>query len=448
MELKRKRVLVVGLGKTGVALAEFLTKRGATVVISDNKPASELRENIDALKGMKVTVDVGRHDIDILSQVDLIIPSPGVPPFNELITEGLKRGIPVISEIELAFSFITEPIIAITGTNGKTTTTQLIGEILKQWGEKVFVGGNIGTPLIEYVDEGKRADCVVVEVSSFQLQWVEHFRPSVAILLNASIDHLDYHPSFEEYVSVKERIFLNQVPGDLAILNADDMMSEKVSRKVKGDMLYFSSSKKLEKGIFVDNNVLRYRNDGGIEEEYPVDKIQIRGVHNLENSMAAVVASRRFGCPRAVIVEALASFKGIPHRVEFVRSTNAVEFYDDSKGTNVDAVKRALESFSGSVILLMGGRDKGGDFGILAGLMREKVKKLVLFGEARGIIRSFLEGSVEVESTENLKKAVEAAYGSSSPGDVILLSPGCSSFDEFTNYKERGNYFKEIVRGL
>lgn len=448
MELKGKRILVVGLGKTGVALTRFLAGRGAEVFVTDKRPAFEMKENIEALKGLSVNFDMGRHNLDMLSRVNLIIPSPGVPPFNELITVGVERGIPVISEIELASSYLQEPVIAITGTNGKTTTTKLMGEVLKKWGRRVFVGGNIGTPLIEYVDEGKRADCVVVEISSFQLQWVEDFHPYMAILLNTSIDHLDYHSSFETYVSVKERIFLNQVPGDLAILNADDAMSDGVSKKIKGDISYFSSSRKLERGIFIDNEVLRYRNNEGMEEEYPVDKVKIRGIHNLENIMAVIIASRRFGCPQAVIVEVLENFKGISHRMEFVRSKDGVELYNDSKGTNVDAVKRALESFPGSVILLMGGRDKGGDFGILTRLIGEKVKKLVLFGEARDKIRSFLEGVVEIESADNLKGAIEEAYKSSSSGDVILLSPGCSSFDEYANYRERGNYFKEIVRGL
>ena len=448
MELKGKRVLVVGLGKTGVALAGFLAGRGAEVIISDKKPESELKENCDALKGMRVTFDVGRHNADILSQVDMIIPSPGVPPFNELLTGGVERGIPIISEIELAFSYLKEPVIAITGTNGKTTTTKLLGEILKKWGKKIFVGGNIGNPLIEYVDGGERADYLVVEVSSFQLQWVKQFHPSVAVLLNTSSDHLDYHANFEAYVSMKERIFANQAPGDLAIFNADDAIAGEVSKKIRGDILYFSSSQKLERGIFIDNGVLRYRNSGGMEEEYPVGKVKLKGIHNLENVMAAVIASRRCGCPQKVIVEALETFKGMPHRMEFVRSRGGVEIYNDSKGTNVDAVKRALESFSGSVILLMGGRDKGGDYGILAGLIGEKVKKLVLFGEAREKIRSFLGKVVDMGSAENLKGAMEEACKSSSPGDVILLSPGCSSFDEFANYRERGNYFKEMAREL
>jgi len=448
MELKGKRILVVGLGKTGVALAGFLTGRGAEVIISDDKPASELKESINALEGMRVTLDVGRHNADILSRVDLIIPSPGVPPFNELLTGGVERGIPIISEIELAFSYLKEPVIAITGTNGKTTTTKLLGEILKKWGKRIFVGGNIGNPLIEYVDGGERADYLVVEVSSFQLQWVKQFHPSVAVLLNTSSDHLDYHETFEEYISTKERIFANQAPGDLAVLNADDAMSGEVSKKIEGDILYFSSSQKLERGIFTDNGVLRYRNSVGTEEEYPVGKVKIKGIHNLENVMASIIASRRCGCPQKVIVEALETFKGMPHRMELVRSKDGVEIYNDSKGTNVDAVKRALESFSGSVILLMGGRDKGSDFGILAGLIGEKVKKLVLFGEAREKIRSFVGGIVETGSAENLKGAMEEACKSSSSGDVILLSPGCSSFDEFANYRERGNYFKEIVRDL
>ncbi len=448
MEVKGKKILVVGLGKTGVALSRFLAGRGANVFVTDSKPGSEMKENCDALKGLDVHFAMGRHTVDMLSNIDMIIPSPGVPPDNVLLAGGVERGIRIISELELAFRYLKEPIIAITGTNGKTTTTKLIGEILKGSGKSVFVGGNIGNPLIGYVDGGERADYLVIEVSSFQLQWVERFHPSVAILLNASDDHLDYHASFAEYVSMKERIFANQVPGDLAILNADNPLSGEMAHRINADVMQFSSSKGLERGISIDGPLLRYRDTGGVEEEYPTGGISLRGLHNLENIMAAIVAARRCGCPPVKIAETVESFKGMPHRMEFVRSKDGVEIYNDSKGTNVDAVKRALESFSHPLILLLGGKDKGGDFGILSPLIREKVKKVILFGEAKERIGSFVNGIVDTGWADNLKSALEKAHESASSGDVILLSPGCSSFDEFTNYRERGNYFKEIAREL
>ncbi|MBN2569260.1 MAG: UDP-N-acetylmuramoyl-L-alanine--D-glutamate ligase [Deltaproteobacteria bacterium] len=448
MEVTGKKILIIGLGKTGVSLARFLVKRGAHVLVTDIRDAKDMKENINALKGLPVNFHMGRHCGDGLSEVDMIIPSPGVPPYNEFLVEGAEKGLPIISEIELAFSYLKEPVVAITGTNGKTTTTKLIGEMLKRCGKRVFVGGNIGEPLIEYVDGEERADYLVVEVSSFQLQWVGNFHPYVAILLNMSADHLDYHENFEEYRSIKERVFARQTSDDLAILNADDPLSEEMAGKIDADIIQFSSSKKLKRGISIDGPLLRYRDEGGVKEDYPVEGFQIRGVHNLENIMAAIVAARRCGCPSAGIIEAVRNFEGIPHRIEFVRSKNGVDIYNDSKGTNVDAVKRALESFSRPVILLMGGRYKGGDFGILSTLIREKVKKVILFGEARDKIESFIEGITDTGWSENLKDALEKAYDSASPGDVILLSPGCSSFDSFANYKERGNYFKEIARDL
>jgi UDP-N-acetylmuramoylalanine--D-glutamate ligase len=362
--------------------------------------------------------------------------------------EGVKKGIPVTSEIELAFRYVREPIIAVTGTNGKTTTTKLIGEIFKAWGKTVFIGGNIGTPLIEYVDEGGGADYVLLEVSSFQLQWVDHFRPSVAMLLNMTVDHLDYHKSFDEYLSIKKKIFARQRGDDLAILNADDPSFARIAPGIGADMVAFSSSGKRERGIYIDGSLVCYREGEGMREDYPIDGITIKGVHNLENAMAAIVAARKCGCPRDVITRTLKDFHGLPHRIEFVRSKNHVDIYNDSKGTNVDAVKRALESFSRPVVLLMGGRDKGGDFDILAPLIQKKVKQVVLFGEARHRIGSLIDGIVDVAWADHLREALDAAWKSSCPGDVILLSPGCSSFDEFANYRERGNYFKEMVARL
>jgi len=448
MEVTGKKILIIGLGKTGLALTRFLVKHGAHVLVTDMKDAKDMNENINALKGLPVNFHMGCHRYEKLPQVDMIIPSPGVPPCNALLVEGAEKGLPIISEMELAFSYLKEPIIAITGTNGKTTTTKLIGEILKRCGKRVFVGGNIGNPLVEYVDGGERADYLVVEVSSFQLQWVNNFHPSVSVLLNMSADHLDYHANFEEYRSIKEKVFARQTPSDLAILNADDPLSEEMAGRIDADIIQFSSSKKLERGISIEGPLLCYRDEGGVKEDYPVEGFKIRGVHNLENIMAAIVAARRCGCPAAGIIDTVRNFEGIPHRIEFVRSKNGVDIYNDSKGTNVDAVKRALESFSRPVILLMGGRDKGGDFGILSALIGEKVKKVILFGEARDKIGSFIEGITDTGWSENLKDALEKAYESASPGDVILLSPGCSSFDSFANYKERGNYFKEIARDL
>lgn len=446
MDLEGKTVLVIGLGRTGVATAGFLLERGVRVLAADEKPLAELGDGIDLLKGSAtVELGIGQGDMSVLSRTDLIVPSPGVPPFNPLIVEGVRRKIPVVSELELAAGYVRKPIIAITGTNGKTTTTALVGEMLTHCGKGVFVGGNIGTPLISYVGGRQEDDYVVLEASSFQLQWVRDFHPFVAILLNVSCDHLDYHPSLEEYRSVKERIFACQGRGDLAVLNADDPISADLARRLPAEhVACFSSSSMLDTGIFIDGDSLRYRHPER-DEEYPIGKIQLRGVHNLENVMAAILAVRMCGCQPAGIIEVLNKFAGIAHRIEFAGRVDGVDYYDDSKGTNVDAVYRALESFSGPVILLVGGRYKGGDFGILAGLLRERCKALIVFGEAGERIEGMIGGIVKTERVRNLREAVDLARGLASSGDTVLLSPGCSSFDEFRDYKERGTVFKSII---
>ena len=449
MDLDGKRVLVIGLGRTGVATAGFLLEKGAKVLVADEKPIGDLEDAIDSLdRGREVEVGIGQDDVDVLSRTDLIVPSPGVPPFNPLVAEGVRRGIPIVSELELAAGYVKKPIIAITGTNGKTTTTTLVGKILAHSGKGAFVGGNIGTPLISYVSGGQEDDYVVLEISSFQLQWVRDFHPFIAMLLNVSSDHLDYHGSLEEYRSVKERIFARQGSGDLAILNADDPASVRLARRLPAEhVMCFSSSSTLGEGIFIDGESLRYR-VAGRDEKYPIGEIRLKGMHNLENVMAAVLAARMCGCPPGKIVDALKRFAGIPHRIELVGSVGGVEYYNDSKGTNVDAVYRALGSFPGPVVLLMGGRYKGGDFSILAKLVRERARALILFGEAAGTIEAMIGGLVKTHRAGDLKEAVCIARDSASTGDTVLLSPGCSSFDQFKNYEERGFAFKGIVERM
>ncbi|MCD6487078.1 MAG: UDP-N-acetylmuramoyl-L-alanine--D-glutamate ligase [Syntrophobacterales bacterium] len=449
MDLSGKRVLVIGLGRTGVATTEFLLEKGAEVMIADKKSVSELGDAAKVLIGLaNVELGIRQDDTSVLSRTDMIVPSPGVPPFNHLLAEGLKMGIPILSELELASRYLKKPAIAITGTNGKTTTTSLLGRILEHCGKRVFVGGNIGNPLISYANGRQEDDYTVIEVSSFQLQWVGNFHPFIAMLLNVSGDHLDYHESFEEYRSIKERIFACQGEGDLAILNAEDPLSSDLSKKLSAEHIsWFSSSSKLKEGIFIDGEFLRYRS-AGLEEEYPIRAIRLRGTHNLENVMAAVLAARMCGCSSGDIIDALGTFTGIPHRLEFVGTVSGVEYYNDSKGTNVDAVYRALELFPGPVVLLMGGRHKGGDFEILAELIRERVKMLILFGEAGREIKSIIGGIAETEIAGNLKNAVSMASDNASSGDIVLLSPGCSSFDEFKNYEERGIVFKEMIHQM
>jgi len=448
MELSRKRILVIGLGKTGIASARFLAGKGASVVVTDEKPLTELKGAIRELGNAYANLEFRKYDFESLSRVDLIIPSPGVPPSNILLTEAVNKKIPILSEIELAYRFLKIPMIAITGTNGKTTTTTLIRNILEKAGKKVFVGGNIGNPLIGYIEGKQDDDYAVIEVSSFQLQWIQSFHPYVAVLLNTTCDHVDYHGSFEAYRMAKERIFENQGESDLAILNSDEPRSFVLAKDMVSQVQFFSSTTKVERGMFLKNNALVHMTTQGDREEYPQGMIKIPGLHNIENVMASIMAARYCGCPSASIVSAVEDFKGIPHRIEFTDEKNGVTFYDDSKGTNVGAVVRALETFARPIILLMGGRDKEGDFETLRPLVRAKVKELVLFGEARNRINDLIGGVVKTSKVTTLKEAVEAAYRHSSPGDVVLLSPGCASFDEFSDYKERGRFFKDAVKNL
>jgi UDP-N-acetylmuramoylalanine--D-glutamate ligase len=447
MNVQNLRILVIGLGKTGIATIRFLVGKGAKVVATDEKALSELKEAMNALGTVCAKVEFARYDLNILSDLDMIIPSPGVPPSNFLLVEAVKRKIPIISEIELAYRFLKPPMIAITGTNGKTTTTTLIGKILSGSGKSVFVGGNIGNPLMTYIDGKQDDDFAVVEVSSFQLQWIQHFRPYISILLNTTCDHVDYHGSFEAYQTTKERIFQNQTNGDFAILNRDESYAIPLAQKLTAKVLFFSTSHHVKEGMFLDDNRLVYPSDSGMEE-YPLDIIKIPGLHNIENCMAAIMVARICGCSPANIIRALEDFRGIAHRIELVEEKRGVTFYDDSKGTNVGAVCRALETFSQPIILLLGGRDKEGDFETLTPLIKEKVKELLLFGEARQRINSLIGGIVKTTSVATLKEAIEIANGHSVDGDVVLLSPGCASFDEFSSYKERGNFFKDMVRNL
>ncbi len=446
IDLSAKKVLVIGLGKTGVATARFLSGRCAKVCVTDAKPAEQLTQALDDIRGLSVVF--GPYGTALLDEADLVIPSPGVSPSNPLLVESGKRGIPILSELELASRFLKTPMVAITGTNGKTTTTTLVGDILKAWGKKVFVGGNIGSPLIGYVTGPQEADYVVVEVSSFQLQWIERFHPKVAVLLNTTCDHVDYHGSFAAYRAAKERIFENQIPGDLAILNDDDSETVELAGRLAADVRFFSSSRHVAAGMFVEGESLVYGMPSGERETYPLSMIQLPGRHNIENVMAAIMATRFCGCPAADVTRTISGFRSIAHRIEFVAEKGGVKYFDDSKGTNVDAVKRALETFSDPVVLLMGGRDKDSDFNILRNTIKERVAELILFGEARERIKAVIGDVVGTSMAATLKEATELAARHAAPGQIVLLSPGCASFDEFTDYKDRGRFFRQTVEKM
>lgn len=436
------RTLIIGWGKTGIAAARFLLQRGARLALANEKQLSLEQDVLPVLgEENRRKVELVSYSADSLRRVDLVIPSPGVPPFNPVLMEAVARGIPVLSELELACRYLETPMVAVTGTNGKTTTTSLIGEILSKSGKTVFVGGNIGTPLVHYVTRPQTADYAIVEVSSFQLQWVRQFHAFVSILLNTTCDHVNYHGSFEAYRAVKERIFSNQRAQDIAILNGDEPESAGLAKALPSQTLFFSAKKRIETGFRHEGDQLIFRNGSGVEEVYPLDMIHLPGDHNIENVMAAIMAARACGCSREQIIKAVSEFAGIAHRIEFIREVAGVKYYDDSKGTNVGAVGRAVETFSDPVILLMGGRDKDGDFETLNSLLKERVKMLILFGEARERIKERIGGIVPTLVTPSLKEAIGVSRLHAFPGDVILLSPGCASFDEFDDYKARGRFF-------
>jgi UDP-N-acetylmuramoylalanine--D-glutamate ligase len=447
MNLKGKKIVVIGMGKTGLATVRFLGTQGARVIATDEKPPEKWGTAFDQIaEGNWLTRGV--YNVGILDGVSMVVPSPGVPPSNEILQAAPRNKIPVISEVELAYRFLKVPILAVTGTNGKTTTTTLLGEILTREGKKVFVGGNIGNPLIEFVGNNQGADFVVAEISSFQLQWIEKLRPFVAVLLNITCDHVNYHGSFAEYRRIKARVFENQTKSDYAILNAEDPEQKSMAASIHAQVAVFSSTNQLPTGIFIKDGNIVFRNPTFEEEQYPLSMIKIPGLHNVENVMAAVMTARFCGCSRESIIDTISRFSGLPHRIEFAGEKKSVRYYDDSKGTNVGSVIRALETFSAPVILLLGGRDKDGDFQNLKPLLAAKAKQVILFGEARERIGSLIGKSVPTLKEPTLQAAIESAYKSAHTGDVVLLSPGCASFDEFNNYKERGIFFKNVVRNL
>jgi UDP-N-acetylmuramoylalanine--D-glutamate ligase len=444
MDLRGKKVLVVGMARTGIATAKFLRAKGSLVTTTEVKPEEEMREAVQELKGLDLSTEWGGHRTETFLKQDIIVVSPGVDLSLDPIQKAIRRGVRVISEIELAYQFIHVPILAITGTNGKTTTTLLLGEMLKEGGRSVGVGGNVGEPLILFADGGDRWEVLVVEISSFQLEAIEDFRPRISVLLNITEDHLDRYSSYTDYIETKVRIFANQNSGDVAILNRDDPIVMRFGEKVKAKKVLFSMGEKLEEGAFLNDQTISLTL-GGSREEYSLDKTSLKGIHNVENMMAALTAARIFGCSKRTIQDVLDRFKGLEHRLEFVREIGGVRFYNDSKGTNVGSVVKSLQSFSEPVILIAGGKDKNGDLSPLKELVQKQVKHLILVGEAKERMSHELGGLTDTVMAKTIEEAVSLAHQKAKGGEVILLSPACSSFDMFKDYKERGRVFKEAV---
>jgi UDP-N-acetylmuramoylalanine--D-glutamate ligase len=438
-----RTVLVVGLGVTGRAVARVLGAAGAVVRVAERRPAATLPAAA-ALAAAGVQV-LGDDDVEpCLAGVELVVPSPGVPADAPLLQAACARGLEVVSELELAARHLGIPIAAVTGTNGKSTTTALLGEMLRLAGARPFVGGNLGTPLVNALDGGHAA--AVVEVSSFQLEWVRDFRPRVGVLLNVTEDHLDRYPDFEAYGRTKLRLFARQGPDDVAILNADDGWVHSHAAALAARRVWFGEG--AGAAVRATAAAIRVAGPDGHDEVYPLARVRLAGVHNRENMMAAIAAARALDAPPAAVQEALERFPGLPHRLALVRERAGVRWYNDSKGTNPAAVIRSLESFPGRVILLAGGLEKGGDYGVLRAPAARLVTRAILFGAAREMLAGILGAVTAIERADSLAEAVARADAAAVAGDTVLLSPACASYDMFENYADRGAQFTALVEAL
>jgi UDP-N-acetylmuramoylalanine--D-glutamate ligase len=474
MELKNKRVLVVGLGKSGRAAALFLRDRGARVTVSDERSVAALEREIPALLDAGIMVEAGGHGLLTFRRQDLIVVSPGVPYDTPELKQVRAFGLPVIGELELASRFLRGQVLAITGSNGKTTTTALVGKIFADSGRATLVGGNIGTPVIELVNESVRLSgereagpslratrsaqddnavrevWSVLEVSSFQLETVEEFHPHIAVVLNITPDHLDRHHTFEAYAAAKARITGRQTASDFLVLNGEDKATQMVAGKTRAQVFWFSGRRPIKQGAFVHGESVLFvpREGAKAEPVMPVAEIPLRGAHNVENVLAAVCAARLGGVAAESIRASVGAFKAVEHRLEYVATVRGVEYYNDSKATNVDATRKALEAFAGGVHLILGGKDKDSNYAEMAELVRARCKFVYTIGSAAEKIERQLAGVVKMVSAGTLDVAMRKAAEDAVAGEVVLLAPACASFDQFANYEERGKVFKELVMQL
>ncbi len=447
-ELEGSRVVVVGAARSGTALARFLMSRRAEVVLTDSRKAEALGEEVAALSRNGVVLELGGHDEDSFLRADLVAVSPGVPLDAPPLAAARRKGIRVVSEIEVASWFLKGTVIGITGTNGKSTTTALTAHLLEDAGLKAFACGNLGTPLIEFVEEDATDRYYVVELSSFQLEGIETFRPRIASMINLSPDHQDRYRDQREYYAAKARIFLNQQPADHAVLNYDDAGVRGFEPTVRARVHPFSTRQELDHGAFVRHDAIVVRRQGRDTCHLPLSEIPLAGAHNLENVMTSLLIADLCGVPMPKARRGVGTFQGLPHRMEKVRDRNSVTWYNDSKATNVGAAARALQSFPGPVVLILGGRDKGGAFADLAPLVHQNVTLLILMGEAREVIAAQLEVRVPTVMAADMSDAVRAADAAATQGTVVLLAPACTSFDQYAGYEARGDDFRARVNAL
>ncbi len=446
MELSNRNVLVVGFELTGEAVCRFLLDHGARVLVTEKKNEDAFGKRVERWRKRGVRFETGGHRPRSFLEADLIVPSPGVPPLTE-ISAARGIGVPVLSEIELASRFLKGSIIAITGSNGKSTTTTLIDRILKDAGLKSFLAGNIGTPLISFVGGSRDDHIYVTEVSSFQLAYVDRFKPHISVFLNISQNHLDWHKTFEAYFETKKKLVLGLEDRDKAVLNRDDPLVWKLAGDTRAEVYGFSRKRSVRTGCSLEDGWIIFR-DGKSRRLFPASRIPLPGLHNLENVMAAAVVGRLLGMPASRIQKSVAAFKGLEHRLEEAGEVGGVRFINDSKATTVDATLKALASLDRKVVLILGGRDKGGDFALLRRPLKSRVKSVILVGEAKEKIESALRGTVPMETARSYREVVEKGYAAAARGDVVLLAPACTSWDMFKNFEERGRLFKREVKRL
>lgn len=450
MKIKDKKILVIGAAVTGVPAVKETIKLGADVILNDLKKEDELAEVLAEIEGLPLRLVTGGHPAELAEECDFVVVSPGVPLDIPLVKRAKVLGKEVISEIELAYRLTSTPIAAITGTNGKTTTTALLGEIMKNSGRKTFITGNIGHAMILEVGNAKPEDAFVLEVSSFQLESVSLFKPKVSAILNITPDHLNRHKTMENYIDTKCRIFMNQDETDYTILNGDDPETSKLTNRPRSKVLLFSRKKALDQGAYLENDCIVIKVGNKKETIIHKDKIYIPGNHNLENSLAAALMAYCMGVPVSVIADTLESFKGVEHRIEYVEEINGVIYYNDSKGTNSDASIKAIEAMKRPTIIIAGGYDKGSEYDDFIEAFGDVVKHMVLIGKTADRLEETAKrhGFKNIHRAGGLREAVNICHSLAKPGECVLLSPACASWDMFSNYEERGRLFKEYVRAL
>lgn len=450
MQFTNKKIVVLGAGISGIGVAGILQQLGANVILNDAKPAEKIKQDFSGLETQGVKLIFGMQDESILQNVDYLVISPGISIDLPLIQKAKSQGTLVMSEVEVAYQLCRAPIIAITGTNGKTTTTTLVGEMLQTTEKEIVIGGNIGTSLTKEVASVASDGMVVAEISSFQLEAVVDFRPKIAAILNLTPDHLDRHKTMEIYKKAKETIFKNQTADDFLVLNYDDAQVRDMAERCTARVMFFSRKEELSEGIYVKNETITILWDGKKYEVCSVNDIKIKGGHNIENTLAACGMAFLAGAKVIELAKVIKNFGGVEHRIEFVARINGAEYYNDSKATNPESSVKALEAFDGHVILIAGGRDKKTDLTEFVQFIRDKVDHLILLGEAQARFKeAACHGGVKnIHTVQSFKEAVHIAHNLAGVNQVVLLSPACSSYDMFDNYEERGKVFKNLVRQL